>query len=277
VSGQRQSNPKEAAARAGSHAGEGFLRFAARGASDVGRKRENNEDSFLVDEELGAFVVADGMGGHAGGGTASRLAVETIQAYLQQRRRDPELQRPDARLEDSPLPHLLRESVEAACMAIFQQALASPDLSGMGTTATALWLQGRYGFVAHVGDSRAYLLRGDGLVQLSEDHSLVNEQLRAGLISADEARRSRFKNVITRSVGFEEDVLADLMGIELSVGDLFLLCCDGLTNLVEDQEIQQLALREPIESLPLRLIGLANDRGGDDNITVVAVKVLEVP
>jgi serine/threonine protein phosphatase PrpC len=275
VSGQRQTNPKEVAPRAAR--GEGMLRFAARGASDVGRKRENNEDSFLVDEELGAFVVADGMGGHAGGGTASRLAVETIQAYLQQRRRDPELQRPDARLEDSPLPHLLREAVEAACMAIFQQALASPDLAGMGTTATALWLQGRYGFVAHVGDSRAYLLRGDGLVQLSEDHSLVNEQLRAGLISADEARRSRFKNVITRSVGFEEDVLADLMGIELSEGDLFLLCCDGLTNLVEDAEIQQLAMREPIESLPLRLIGMANDRGGDDNITVVAVKILEVP
>ena len=128
-----------------------------------------------------------------------------------------------------------------------------------------------------MGDSRAYLLRGGGLVQLSEDHSLVNEQLRAGLISADEARRSRFKNVITRSVGFEEDVLADLMGLELSEGDLFLLCCDGLTNLVEDGEIQQIALHEPIESLPLRLIGMANDRGGDDNITVVAVKVLEVP
>jgi hypothetical protein len=160
--------------------------------------------------------VADGRGGHAGGGTASRLAVETIQAYLQQRRRDPEFQRPEARLEDSPLPHLLREAVEAACMAIFQQALATPDLAGMGTTATTLWLQGHQAFVAHVGDSRAYLLRGEGLVQLSDDHSLVNEQLRAGLISPEEARRSRFKNVITRSVGFEEDVLADLMGLAIS-------------------------------------------------------------
>jgi protein phosphatase len=276
VPGQRQPNPGDPASLLVPRGQEG-LRFEARGASDVGRKRENNEDSFLTDEELGVFIVADGMGGHAGGGTASRLAVETIQAYLQQRRRDPEFQRAEARLEDSPLPHLLREAVEAACMAIFQQALATPDLAGMGTTATALWLQGHQAFVAHVGDSRAYLLRGEGLVQLSDDHSLVNEQLRAGLISPEEARRSRFKNVITRSVGFEEDVLADLMGLELSAGDLFLLCCDGLTNLVEDHEIQRLALHEPIESLPLRLIGMANDRGGDDNITVIAVKVLQIP
>jgi protein phosphatase len=124
-----------------------------------------------------------------------------------------------------------------------------------------------------VGDSRAYLVRGDLVQQISEDHSFVNEQVKAGVITADEARFSRYKNIITRSVGFEEAVAVDLMGLVAEPGDAFVLCSDGLANLVEDQEIGEFVHALPIEQVPAALIGLANERGGDDNITVIAVQI----
>ncbi len=249
-------------------------RIRAVGASDVGRKRDNNQDSFLVDEDLRLFVVADGMGGHAGGGTASRVAVETIQAELRRSgERLPESFARESPLETSPLPDVLRESVEAACLAIFEQAKGNPELSGMGTTATVLLLHGMNAFVAHVGDSRIYLVRDRAIHQISEDHSLVNEQIKAGVLTPDEARHSQFKNVITRSVGFEEDVLVDLLGLTVATGDTFLICCDGLSNLVLDSEIGAVVQEGPIDDVPLKLIALANDRGGDDNITVVSVRI----
>jgi len=246
------------------------------GQTDVGQRRDHNEDSFLVDEPLGLFVVADGMGGHAGGGTASRLAVETIREQIQQARQEgPERFGTPGGIEDSQVPDLLREAVEAACTRIFETAQGDPELAGMGTTVTAALVDGRTAFVAHVGDSRCYLLRDARIYQVSEDHSLVNEQLKAGAISPDEARHSRFKNIITRSVGFEQQVQVDLMGVELEAGDALLLCCDGLSNLVEDVEILRVAEEGPFEETPARLIALANDRGGDDNITVVVVRAQE--
>ncbi len=187
-------------------------RWAAR--TDVGMKREHNEDSFLVNEDLGLYVVCDGMGGHAGGETASRLAVQTI-----------------------------------------ERELLSAKL--------------------RVGDSRAYLVREGDVHQLSEDHSLVNEQVRAGLLTEEEARHSRLKNIITRSVGFEEDVLVDVMGVETLLGDKFLLCSDGLSNLMENEEIRDALLQNDLDAVPEKLIQLANERGGDDNITVVAVQRIE--
>lgn len=252
-------------------------RLLVRGASDVGRKRDNNQDSFLIDDELRLYVVADGMGGHAGGGTASRMAVETVQAQLRQARTArAELFEARPSLEESRVPDVLREAVEAACLAIFREAKLTPGLAGMGTTATALLVHGPHAFVGHVGDSRVYLVREGEIHQLSDDHSLVNEQIKAGVLTPEEARHSQFKNVITRSVGFEEDVLVDLLGVALCPGDTFIICCDGLSNLVEDKEIEAMVKEEPLEDLPLRLIALANDRGGDDNITVVAVRVEEL-
>ena len=143
----------------------------------------------------------------------------------------------------------------------------------MGTTLTALVMRGDEGFIAHVGDSRCYLVRGGRIFQLSEDHSLVNEQLKAGAITEEEARQSRFRNIITRSVGFEEDVLVDVVGLELEREDSLVLCCDGLTNLVADPEILEVATSTRLAEAPERLIALANERGGDDNITVIVVKV----
>src|SRR5262249_33508752 len=130
---------------------------------------------------------------------------------------------------------------------------------------------GDQAFFAHVGDSRAYLIRGDLIQQISEDHSLVNEQIKAGMITPEEAKHSRYKNIITRSVGFEEEVQVDVMGLVAEPGDLFVLCSDGLANMLEDEEIRDVVLNSEFEDVPQKLVDLANERGGDDNITVVVV------
>src|SRR3954451_23495653 len=250
-------------------------RSAAR--SDVGMKREHNEDSFLVNEDLGLYVICDGMGGHAGGETASRLAIQTIEKELLSARlrggQDPFTS--PAPLQDSPLAATLREAIEGACAAVFRTSRANPELAGMGTTCVSLLLNGGHALVGHVGDSRAYLVRAGEVWQLSEDHSLVNEQVRAGLLTSEEAKHSRLKNIITRSVGFEEDVLVDVIAVETQPGDRFLLCSDGLSNLIDGGEIRDALEQADLTEVPQKLIHLANARGGDDNITVVAVQRLE--
>lgn len=254
------------------------MNVIARGISDVGRKREHNEDSFLVDDRLGLYIVADGMGGHQGGGTASRLAVETIrQGVLRAAEQDPELLTWAGPMAEAPLREVLRGAVEGACGAIYRAAQADPALQGMGTTVTALAVARAGAFLAHVGDSRCYLVRGSGIFQLSEDHSLVNEQLKAGAITPEEARTSRFRNIITRSVGFEEQVAVDVVGLEVRGGDRLVVCCDGLTNLVEDAEIRDLVLAADADEAPRRLVQLANERGGDDNITVIVLHLGDAP
>jgi serine/threonine protein phosphatase PrpC len=240
----------------------------------VGRRREHNEDAFLVELETGLFVVADGMGGHAGGGTASSVAVETIKKNVRAAREaGPASVTSIAPHDASNFPTMLRESVEAASREIYRTALEDPSLAGMGTTVTSVLVAGRTAFMAHVGDSRCYLLRAGRIFQISEDHSLVNEQLKAGAITEEEARSSRFRNIITRSVGFEEGVLVDVVGLEIEHGDVLVLCCDGLSNLVTDSEILEIAGGSPLEEAPEKLVALANERGGDDNITVIVVKV----
>ena len=243
----------------------GMARFHSAARTDVGMKREHNEDSFLVNEDLGLYVVCDGMGGHAGGETASRLAVQTIEKELISARLrvdDPFSAR--AELAESPLAGALREAVEGACAAVFHTSRANPELAGMGTTCISLLLNADQALVGHVGDSRAYLVRDGQVWQLSEDHSLVNEQVRAGLLTDEEARHSRLKNIITRSVGFET-----------RAGDKFLLCSDGLSNVIEAEEIRDALTHTDIDKVPEVLIDLANSRGGEDNITVVAVHRLE--
>jgi protein phosphatase len=240
-------------------------------------KREHNEDSWLVNEDIGLYVVCDGMGGHAGGETASRLAVQTVERELigaRMRSDDPFASA--APLSDTPLAGALREAIEGACAAVFRTSRANPELQGMGTTCIALLLHGGTAILGHVGDSRAYAMRDGEAIQLTEDHSLVNEQVRAGLLTYDEARHSRLKNIITRSVGFEEDVLVDLLGFETAPGDRYLLCSDGLSNLVDNEEIATQLLRHDDPERACRaLIDLANERGGDDNVTVVVIHRVE--
>jgi len=252
---------------------DGMSKYRSAARTDVGMKREHNEDSFLINEDLGLYVVCDGMGGHAGGETASRLAVQTIEKELiSARLRADDPFAASGALPDSPLAGALREAVEGACAAVFRTSRANPELAGMGTTCISLLLHADHAIVGHVGDSRAYLVRDGHVWQLSEDHSLVNEQVRAGLLTDEEARHSRLKNIITRSVGFEEDVLVDVVGVETKAGDRFLLCSDGLSNLIDAGEIRDALTQTDIDKVPEMLVELANSRGGDDNITVVAVQ-----
>jgi len=241
------------------------------GNTDVGRVREQNEDAFFVSDETGLYIVADGMGGHLGGQAASHLAVKTVSDSVDERTdaivRGAEMEP----IESSTVPRILAEAIRNACGAIHQAAQEDPELSGMGTTVTAMIVHSGRAFIAHVGDSRCYLQRGDRIVQITDDHSLVNEQVKAGLITAEQARSSRLKNIITRSVGFEKDVAVDTFALPVQPGDRFLICSDGLANFVDDTEIGLALTSLPLEEVPSKMIELANERGGDDNITVVCL------
>lgn len=250
------------------------LKILSFGLTDVGMRRDHNEDSYLVDDDQQLYVVADGMGGHLGGEMASMLAVTTIQETI----RDERTLVVNGRaykgpIEQHPALMMLPKAVKKACAAIYRKAQEVPELQGMGTTVTGVAFIDDYAFFGHVGDSRAYLIRDGRIEQLSEDHSLVNEQLKAGLITPEQARMSRFKHIITRSVGFEEDVAVDTMVVPTHEGDLYILCSDGLANLVSNEEIRDVVQTNFLRDGPRDLVSLANERGGDDNVTVVVVYV----
>lgn len=242
------------------------------GISDIGKKRGRNEDSYLVNEDMGLFVVADGMGGHSGGEFASRFAVSTVEEVIQSMNMDPEATVISGVNEDgSKFGDRLRYAIEVASQKIYDQALFEPELKGMGTTVAALLVDGAKACVANVGDSRVYLIRDNEIKQITDDHSLVSEQMRAGILSAQDAKNHKLKNIITRSVGYQEEVNADLFYLDLKAGDLLVMCTDGLTNLVEDSFILDVVKSNPtnLELSCQQLVLRANERGGDDNITVV--------
>jgi len=240
------------------------MRIRSCAISDVGRKRQKNEDSYLISDELSLFVVADGMGGHAGGEYASRIAITTIEEMM--KTRDPNLGGEQ----------VIQKAIQDAGQKIIAKAEEDRALKGMGTTVICLHLENKKGIIAHVGDSRGYIFRDGVLEQLTDDHSLVNEQVKSGLITAEEAKTHQFKNIITRSVGVTPEVEVDISSRKLKAGDSFLLCSDGLSNLVEMSEMEgKLREREPVLAAKA-MVDLANKRGGDDNITLVLVEVLEV-
>ena len=244
------------------------------GMSDVGKRREKNEDSFLVDDNLCLYAVADGMGGHLGGDIASRLATSTISEVVSSLDQDP-----DTTLQEGVIikageyQGYLRYAVSLSSKRIFDKAAEDTTLRGMGTTTVAVLFRENKAYVANVGDSRAYRIRNEEIIQVTKDHSLVGEQMRAGIMTEEEARGSRLKNIITRSVGFQEDVEADIDIRVVQQGDRYLLCSDGLSNLMDDKEIRDVVASNDLEASCKRLIDLANDRGGEDNITVVLVEV----
>jgi len=246
------------------------------GATDVGMKRDHNEDSYLLAPDLNLYIVADGMGGHAGGEMASGISVRTVEKHVRGNKDivEPNLQH-EGPIERSPVAKLLSDAVRGACNAVFQKSQQVRELQGMGTTTTSILFHDKHAFVAHVGDSRAYLIRDGRILQLSEDHSLVNEQLKAGLITEAQARQSRFKNIITRSVGFDSDVEVDMIAVEVKAGDAYLMCSDGLSNLVTDPEVNDIVSDNFLHRVPETLIEMANARGGDDNCTVVVAYVVD--
>ena len=249
------------------------MRVVGWGATDVGRKRNHNEDSLLCNDDLGLYAVADGMGGHLGGERASRMAVEILEREIDGSRQAGLLTaRPEtAAGGPHPVNALLRRAVVEADRHIYETALSNPELSGMGTTLTALLFSTGYVHLGHVGDSRAYLYRDGRARQLTEDHSWIQEQVRAGLISPAEAKESRFRNIITRSVGFEPSVEPDLAGLAVQAGDCFVLCSDGLSNYITIEEMAQVLTGHFYRDVANVFVDLANERGGDDNVTCLVV------
>jgi len=236
--------------------------------------RARNEDSYFRDDGLRLYVVADGMGGHRGGDVASRLAVEEIENVI--RGWKPEYLN-EITSVNGPRPEeetRLVVALKRANARIWNEAEANPEHRGMGTTSTAAMFSDGEVTIAHVGDSRAYLIRDGNIRQITEDHSWVNEQVKAGFITSEEARTHRLKNLITRSLGHEPHIKVDVLRLGLEEGDRFVLCSDGLTNLVLDDEIKDITLAgEPDKALKT-IVDMANERGGNDNITAVMVMVL---
>ncbi|HVX56870.1 MAG TPA: Stp1/IreP family PP2C-type Ser/Thr phosphatase [Candidatus Saccharimonadales bacterium] len=237
------------------------LHFAAAALSDRGRKRAKNEDAFGYSAEHGVYVVCDGMGGAAGGEVASTLAVDEMLRGFAER---------------GALSGVRRAAEDAAVAAnnvVFTRAQRYPALSGMGTTLVALVVKQNAAWVLNVGDSRCYRLRCGRLEQLTHDHSLVDEQVRMGRITPEEALRSPLRNVITRAVGTQEAITPDCFEFQVDPGDLFLLCSDGLIRELTDAEIEVL-LQEggSLEERVQRLVNAANAAGGRDNITCILVQ-----
>lgn len=255
-----------------------LMKVESYGMSNVGMKRMQNEDAYLINDELGLYMVADGMGGHVGGEFASKMAVATVEEVMKTLRQDPDATQIHGVNTHGTNPgDQLKHAIEEAGRRIHHQALYDEKLRGMGTTAVVALCENDKLYFAHVGDSRAYLLRGNEIQQLTEDHSLVTEQIKAGMIQPNEARGHKLKNIITRSVGYQEEVDTDVRELVPQLGDKFLMCSDGLSNLLDDQEILSVVTSHELPEVCESLIKQANLKGGDDNITVILLQVDEIP
>lgn len=241
-----------------------IVHFTCAGRTDAGVVRSGNEDALLMLPEEGIFVVADGMGGHAAGEVASEMAVDIIG-----RRMKTALGRTDEEAAQ-----IIREAIREANATIFQRTLDERDKRGMGTTATAMVLNGARYVIGQVGDSRAYVLREQRLSQITKDHSYVQEQVDAGYLTPEQARTHPYSNVITRCVGANADVVPDIYVGAIRERDVFVLASDGLTGLLEDPDLHRILLsgRAPAELVDT-MIGDANRRGGLDNVTVIVIRI----
>jgi protein phosphatase len=238
--------------------------------SDTGRRRSRNEDSFLVRPEKRLYAVADGMGGHAAGDVASRMAIELLDRHFDG------AAAPGA--DAAAIAESLREAAEEANRAILARGIAEPEKLGMGTTLTALSLLCPESslVIAHIGDSRAYRMRDAELVQLTHDHTWVQRQIEEGKLSAKQARRHPLSSVLTRVLGSPELEEVDVVMADAQPGDLYMLCSDGLTSMVEDTDLRAILVGDwPLEELSANLVDAANLRGGHDNVTVVLLRALD--
>jgi protein phosphatase len=254
---------------------ERSMRARSAAKTHVGMKRTLNEDSYLSDDELGLYLVADGMGGHAAGEIASSEAVSTAYGMVKQAR--PSLKKIEHTLDDAQIRAALRlmeASIQAATYMVYTLAELDREKSGMGTTITGMLVLGDHAVTAQVGDSRIYQIRDGEARQITEDHTLIAWQLREGIITQEEAKRSPHKNVITRAVGNREYVQVDTNLVTLRAGDKYLLCSDGLHGYLRSAEILELAGLGGDQSVSA-FIDLANQRGGKDNITAILVEIDE--
>lgn len=255
------------------------MKWVVAGKTDKGCVRQNNEDSLAVDDALGLFIVADGMGGAASGEVASRLAVDVIAKSVREavsHKDAPLVGHADSRF--SPQANRLASSIRLSNQLIYETARARPQDQGMGTTVVSVWMSEHSFVVAHVGDSRIYLVRKGVLQRLTEDHSLVAEQVKKGLLTEEQAEASGIANIITRALGTEPSVEVDLDEVAASEGDCVILCSDGLTKMLDDAQILKAAQEAPEpEALCEQLVSLALAAGGKDNVTVVAARLVDEP
>ena len=245
--------------------------------TDVGRKRQINEDAFHRDDARGFYVVADGVGGHNKGEIASREAVEQLTMWVTGATRD--LDRLVERIEAGDtecvweIRRLLETGVKSACYMVFGMAELDPEKKGMSTTLSALLIRGGYAFAVHVGDSRVYRVRKQSVLQLTEDHTLINYKVKHGMMTKAEAEKAAGKNVITRAVGHKDYVQVDTADLDVAPGDRFVLCSDGLHGyLSSDKEVADLCADGDLDECAEAAIALANQRGGKDNITAVVIE-----
>ena len=239
--------------------------------SDTGRKRRSNQDCYLLNPECQLYQVADGMGGHAAGAEAAKLTVTNIDDFIKLVDVSPEVTWPFGyNIQISFEQYALRTAMLLANLKVCQAAEEIEHYAGMGSTVVAVWIRNNKAFWTHLGDSRLYLLRGGELRQLTEDHTLVQEQFKRGIISSEEVRTHSLRHVVTRAVGSRDRFEVDVQELSLQAGDLFLLCCDGLSDKVEHEELSSI-LRdgEDLQTTCQSLVDAANRAGGDDNITAV--------
>jgi protein phosphatase len=245
------------------------------GLTDVGRKREHNEDSFHINSRHGLFTIADGMGGHAAGEVASRIAVDVINEFVETSGNESDITWPfeyddSASLEEN----RIFTAIKLANTKIFEVIRERPALEGMGTTLVIALVDDRRAYIGHVGDSRAYLVRAGRIQQITSDHSWVNEQMKLGVLTRAEAANHPFRNVVTRALGGRDIIKADVTRQDLEAGDVVLLCSDGLNSMIDDEQIRDVVLANhgSLDATCRALVAAANEAGGDDNITVIALR-----
>jgi protein phosphatase len=254
------------------------MKLVCAGMTDVGSARDHNEDDFYLSEgEEALCVVADGMGGHRSGEVASAMAIKAIVEFYRETLTDDDVGDEtivDGEREWTIDEYRLVQAIRAANKAVFQAASESELYRGMGTTIVSGYFAEGAVYLAHIGDSRAYRLRDGQLVQQTEDHSLANEYVRMGILAAEDVEHFPYKNVITRACGLTDDVEVDIARHEVAPGDLFVLCSDGLTDMVPDRELIEIIKdHDDLEALCRDLVERANANGGADNITVVLARV----
>ncbi len=246
------------------------------GATDIGRKRTTNEDSYLVDDSLGLYVVADGMGGHAAGEVASSEAIDAVASLVTNERKlieDFKEGKIDVDAGLARLSRCLESAIQSAAYLVHSIAEIDEDKVGMGTTISALLIVGEHGLTGQVGDSRVYYVRKKQTVQLTEDHTLINWQLKEGLITPEQAAVAKNRNVVTRAVGSKDYVQVDVQSFPVHPKDKFMLCSDGLYEYINDIEIAAILDHDP-EPAVRHLVELALNRGGKDNVTSIVVEIV---
>jgi PPM family protein phosphatase len=254
---------------------KGRLRFV--GLTDTGKVREHNEDTIAFDADIGLLVLADGMGGYNAGEVASGIAVKTIVNLVREQveREDMNVQDRESGLSRPTI--ILRDAIHRANKIIYQTAKTQPQCEGMGTTVVAALFFDNKITIAHVGDSRLYRQRSDKLEQVTMDHSLLQELVDRGFYSAEEAQRAANKNYVTRALGVEPNVEVEIQEVAVQKGDAYMLCSDGLSDMVEDEDIHLTinTFSDNLDTVAKQLIQLANDNGGRDNVSVVMATVLD--